>query len=336
MCKFVSAAILAIISILAPSCSTKNTDGEPTHAVYHWKSGVYLGDAEKEFIAGHNVKKVYLRFFDIRESFDYRAVPDAEVRTFQSDFPNGTEIVPCVFVTLEALDNMANREKEYARKIYNRIDAKCKNGNISFNEIQLDCDWTETTRNTFFNLCKELKALTETHNKKLSATIRLHQLSQPNPDIDRGVLMVYNVGELKNPKETNSILRSDIVKQYLDNAPEYQIPLDVAYPVFSWGAVFNGTKFRRLTRIDGDPDTMPELKRLHDNIYTLQSNISQDVDIDYLQTVRYEMASFDEIMKAKRLVEDYLGYKPENTILYHLDDKQFSKYTPDQIRQIYE
>ena len=336
MNRFIFVFISFLIAISFSSCNHKESTETSTNAVYFWKSWVNLSDAEQNFLTENNVDKVYLRFFDIRNDFRFGPVPDAEVGTYQSDFPNGTEIVPCVFITLEAIEDMSGREKEFAMKIFDRIDAKCKNGNLSFNEIQLDCDWTESTRNTFFTLCKELKALTSAHDKKLSATIRLHQLSQPSPDVDKGVLMVYNVGELKNSKETNSILRSDIVKKYLDGAPKYRILLDVAYPVFSWGVVFNGTEFNRLTKIDANPDSIPELTRLHDNIFALQSNISEVVNMDYRQTVRYEMASFEELMKTKQLVEDYLGYKPQNTILYHLDENQLSKYTPAQIKKIYE
>lgn len=331
-----SAIITMITAISFSSCNRGDSSEVSTNAIYFWKSWVNLSKAEQQFLTQNNVDKVYLRFFDIRDDFRFGPVPDAEVRTDRSDFPDGTEIVPCVFITLEAIEGMSGREKEFAMKIYERIDAKCKNGNLSFDEIQLDCDWTESTRNTFFTLCKEVRALTSAHDKKLSATIRLHQLSQPSPDVDKGVLMVYNVGELKNPKETNSILRSDIVRKYLDAAPEYSLPLDVAYPMFSWGVVFNGTEFKRLTKIDTDPDSIPELTRLHDNIFALQSNISDDVNLDYRQTVRYEMATFDELIKTKQLVEEYLGYKPKTTILYHLDENQLSKYTPAQIKKIYE
>lgn len=327
--------IIAFATILS-SCKREMNNETSSKAVYFWKSWVNLSDNEYQFLANYNVKRVYLRFFDIRNDFLEGPVPDAEVGTYMRDFPSYIEIVPCVFITLEAIDGMSRREKEFAHKIYDRIEAKCKNGVITFNEIQLDCDWTESTRETYFKLCNELKALTGSHGKKLSSTVRLHQLSQSIPNVDRGVLMVYNVGELKSPKETNSILRSDIVKKYLDNAPKYKLPLDVAYPMFSWGVVFNGTDFQRLTNIPGNPDTIAELTKVHDNVYTLQSNISDDVNLDYCQTLRYEMASLDELMRTKGLVEDYLGYKPEKTILYHLDEKQLSKYTPTQIKKIYE
>lgn len=336
MQKILYTFIVLAFAILSSSCKREMPNKTALNAVYFWKSWVNLSDCENQFLADNNIKRVYLRFFDIRNDFREGPVPDAEVGTYKSDFPSKIEVVPCVFITLEAIEEMNGREKEFARKIYDRIDAKCRNGEITFNEIQLDCDWTKSTRDTYFNLCNELKTLTEAHDQKLSSTIRLHQLTQPTPNADKGVLMVYNVGELKNPKETNSILRSDIVKKYLDNAPKYKIPLDVAYPVFSWGVVFNGTDFQRLTNITGNPDTIAELTKVHDNVYALQSNISNDVNLDYRQTLRYEMASFDELMRTKDLVENYLGYKPENTILYHLDDKQLSKYTPEQISKIYE
>lgn len=336
MNKLIHALFMVVLAISISSCKNETPNGTSSNSIYFWKSWVNLSDIEKSFLGNHDVKRVYLRFFDIRNNFQVGPVPDAEVGTYMRDFPSETEIVPCVFITLEAIEGMNGREKEFARKIYDRIDAKCKNGEIKFDEIQLDCDWTESSRETFFKLCNELKALTASNQQKLSATIRLHQLTQPAPNVDKGVLMVYNVGELKNSQETNSILRSDIVKKYLDKAPQYKLPLDVAYPVFSWGAVFNGTDFQRLTNVNGNPDTIPELTKLHDNVYALQSNISNAVNLDYRQTMRYEMASFDELMKTKQLVENYLGYKPENTILYHLDEKQLSKYTPGQISKIYE
>jgi hypothetical protein len=103
-------------------------DNPINSAVYHWKSSVDLSDMENRFLKQNNVAKVYLRFFDIRTNFNYGPVPDAEVETYMSSFPKNTEIVPCVFITLESLKWMDGSEKEFAQKIYERIYAKCKNG----------------------------------------------------------------------------------------------------------------------------------------------------------------------------------------------------------------
>ena len=40
----------------------------------------------------------------------------------------------------------------------------------------------------------------------LSITVRLHQLREPAPPADRGVLMLYNTGALKAHDTRNSIL----------------------------------------------------------------------------------------------------------------------------------
>ncbi len=124
MNRFIFVIIAFLIAISFSSCNHKESTETSTNAVYFWKSWVNLSEAEQNFLTENNVDKVYLRFFDIRNDFRFGPVPDAEVGTYQSDFPNGTEIVPCVFITLEAIEDMSGREKELAMKIFKRIDAK--------------------------------------------------------------------------------------------------------------------------------------------------------------------------------------------------------------------
>ena len=80
---------------------------------------------------------------------------------------------------------------------------------------------------------------------RLSATIRLHQFKFPAetgvPPVASGVLMCYNTGEVADWATENSILDSVSLKKYLrGTVGEYPLPLDVALPVFGWGAVFRG------------------------------------------------------------------------------------------------
>ena len=58
---------------------------------------------------------------------------------------NNIEIVPVVFITVEAL----RLNKPMTNKILNRIDAMCKANDIKYQEIQLDCDWTNETKSLF-------------------------------------------------------------------------------------------------------------------------------------------------------------------------------------------
>ncbi len=58
-----------------------------------------------------------------------------------------------MFITVEAL----RLNKPMTNKILNRIDAMCKANDIKYQEIQLDCDWTNETKSLFYSLCKEAK-----------------------------------------------------------------------------------------------------------------------------------------------------------------------------------
>ncbi|MDE5929665.1 MAG: hypothetical protein K2H03_04220, partial [Muribaculaceae bacterium] len=136
-------------------------------------------------------------------------------------------------------------------------------------EIQLDCDWTGQTDSIFFNLCKEVRKELQSRDSeaKISATIRLHQLSSTPPPVDYGVLMLYNTGSFENPDESNSIISVENIKPYLRYLADYPLHLDYAYPIFSWNLVYNKDKrFKGLMNYSsGLPDNV--LTRLSYNSY---------------------------------------------------------------------
>ena len=340
MKQILTAFTLSILALCgATSCADRTpSTQEHENAVYHWKRSVNLSDADKAFLKEHDITRIYLRYFDIREDYTHGAVPGAAAWLSAGDVSSDVAVVPTVFITLEAMKAMSEREGEFALKICDYIKSMSEAAEISnIPEVQLDCDWTESTQDSYFRLCEEVGKRLAEDNIRLSSTIRLHQLSLPAPPVDKGVLMVYNVGNLKSPEETNSILRPDEVEKYLADAPRYALPLDVAYPVFSWGAVFRDGTFDRLTRIDTPVDSIKGLRHIKGNWYELTGSNSDDgLSLAYHEQMRYESPSFKDIMASKKMVEKYLGYKPEYTILYHLDENQMAKYTPNQISDIYE
>jgi hypothetical protein len=176
-------------------------------------------------------------------------------------------------------------------------------------EIQLDCDWTESTKESYQKLCQLVKTELATRNIQLSLTIRLHQMQETPPPADRGVLMLYNTGALKNPNTNNSILDIEDIKPYLRKTT-YPIPLDYAYPVFSWGVKFNRNKFVSIVSSE-------------------ESLVTDD------EHIRYERVTATEILEVKELVELRFGKPARANILYHLDTKQLKNYTDDVISQIF-
>lgn len=114
------------------------------------------------------------------------------------------------------------------------IDQINKSIAIACNEIQIDCDWTLASRDKYMDFVTQLK---HKSNKKLSATIRLHQIKYFKktgvPLVDYGVLMYCNMGHIA-ADSMNSIYDRKTGQGYLKNLEDYPLRLEVALPVFSW------------------------------------------------------------------------------------------------------
>ena len=287
---------------------------EPANAVYHWKRTFSPNAYENGFLRKHNVSRLYLKFFDVSTDnlYDGKGVQPVPIAT--TIFRDSTkvladkslEIVPVVFVTVEAL----RLKKPLAERIVKRVDDMCRANRISYNEVQLDCDWTKETKSLFYSLCQEVKQMLHHKKKGLSATIRLHQLRDTLPDIDYGVLMLYNTESLSNPKVKNSILSSEAVKEYMRHAKSDK-HLDFAFPTYEWALWFQNGKFKGIVN---SKDSFQEKGEL-----------------------RYEKSEFSEIMATKRVLRQELkdiNY-PSSTIIYHLDSANLSKYSNDEIEKIY-
>lgn len=287
---------------------------EEMNSVYYWKTTLKLDSTERDFLKHHNVNRAYVRFFDVVA--DTSAMATAEV------IPNATiifedtipvkEIVPTVYITQDAMRRMEGHENSWGPTIVQRIRNMCSYNDLgTLKEIQLDCDWTAKTRESFFNLCRAVKkSVTEYDSTAIvSATIRLHQLSQEAPPVDYAVLMIYNTGDFQNPQERNSILSVENVEPYLRKLPDYPLHLDFAFPSYSWDLLFKDNIFIGILR-QGRP---------------LQPG----------ETIRRETSDFRTLSRVKTLIDDANEKKPHSSILYHLDSANLSNYTDDEIKNLY-
>lgn len=284
------------------------------NSIYYWKTVFELDSAELSFLQKHDIDRIYLRMFDVATEPDFlngtsQIVPIATTK-FVSPIPNNIEIVPVAYITIDALRAMAGREVEYASLIVERLlvmSSYNECGDIK--EIQLDCDWTSTTKDSYSKLCKVVKDSLSTKGVDLNITVRLHQLQETPPPADKGVLMIYNTGALKNPETSNSILHIDDVKPYIKRT-QYAIPLDYAFPVFGWGVKFENNKFVSIVSYD--------CQEISDN-----------------ENIRYERPAAGDILEVKALVEENLGKPATGNILYHLDYSQLKHYADNEISQIF-
>ncbi len=197
----------------------------------------------------HKVERLYVRYFDVVMDGNGNPVPNATIQ-FDSVVNCKQEIIPTVYIIN---DCMRQKQTGLAEKLLSRLLQMNETHGIGkVREIQIDCDWTQTTRQNFFAFLDELHILTQQKGITLSATIRLHQLSQPVPPVDCGVLMVYNTGDLRKLEVEKPILDINDVKPYLGHLKSYDLPLASAFPIYKWELVFRNGKFVDIQHEEGD------------------------------------------------------------------------------------
>lgn len=210
------------------SCSPK-TEKIPL-SFYYWQTTFQLSELEQSYLSDLDINKMYIRYFDV-DIKDNQPIPIAPI--VFNDLPENIEIVPVVYLKNEVFLTTVDT-KDLARKIIDYIQQINNQNNIEINQIQLDCDWSLQTRDSYFELIDEIKKI----QPSVSATIRLHQIKYADktgvPAVDKGVLMYYNMGVIA-ADENNSIYQRNIAKRYLSSVNQYSLPLDIALPIFSWG-----------------------------------------------------------------------------------------------------
>lgn len=300
------------------------------NGVYYWKTSFEWNDYDQEFIDRHAIKRLYLRVFDVDyDKESCMSVPIATVR-FKDKVPEHLEIVPVVYITTTSLKDI----DYYTNDLYSRIRAIAKrNGFPKVREIQLDCDWTVTNKDLYFNLCKKIKSIASKDDITISATIRLHQLRQEAPPVDRGVLMLYNTGSIYNPSTENSILSSNDVKPYLRERIEYSIPLSVAYPTYAWGILIRKKQFMAILHKTDFSDES-QYKKVKENIYeVIQEHYLENKQLHIGDKIRLEDSDMCEISAVQSMVKEKVS-SIESVVLYHLDSLNMSKYSNEEIGKI--
>ena len=230
--------LLPLLSLIIMT-GCRRHDATPTRSAYDWSTTWETDSALASFLQSNDVDKIYLRFFDVVVDDHDEVMPNATVR-FASPMPDSVEVVPTVFIVNGCLKKDVDKLDQLLMK---RILQMCETHDVmGVKEIQIDCDWTPSTRKTYFEMLSRLRDSLHAKGLQLSATIRLHQLGEAPPPVDHGVLMMYNTGDVGN-KDKNPILDLDDCAPYLPNLSKYDLPLSTAYPVFSWELLFRRDHF---------------------------------------------------------------------------------------------
>jgi len=251
--------------------------------------------------------------------------------------------VPVIFITQKAVAKLkpvdAPKLAENIARLLAQISAQ---HSLNPHEVQLDCDWTNGTRAVYFSLLSALKKTAFFKDKTLSCTIRLHQVKYAMksgiPPVDRGLIMCYNVGNLKQPGAHNSILDASLTKDYLKNLGSYPLPVDVALPLYSWCLHFHEGRLVGILR-DVAPDAVtqnPLFAQRKDNVYACRRDtLWQGYSFRTGDEVRVENPALQNLLEVARFTANAVRNDSLNLLFFHVDSLTLAKYSTHDLEAIY-
>jgi len=334
---------IAIGCLLFAGCSQQKAGNTTEPSFYHWKSVLDPTPSELALLKTNQVKNIYLRFFDVEwNGTSNKPSPVAQVRIPHPDLfkKENLGVIPTVFITNECIKNISPEQcGPLAENIYKLIIGIAAVNNIgSFKEIQIDCDWTTSSREKYFSLLQSLQRIDTVH--LYSATIRLFQVKYKKdagiPPVKKGLLMCYNMGNLKNAATKNSILDPAVLEKYTDGLDTYPLPLDVALPLFSWYVLLRNNEYKGLLQETGSDALKTFSKQSGQNrLEILSDTLWNNIAFKKGDVLRLETSSYADIMKAAGILKGKLHNKTFRLSLYHLDSIILSKYSTHEIENIF-
>ena len=320
--------ILSFVSLSACllDCNGGTSDERViVRSMYHWKSDFSLDEDQNRLLQNLRVEEVYLHLFDV--VWDGEEAIPTTITSIQSEPEQ--KLVPVIYITTDVFTHLDSIGiSELSTKVSQKVTSQMNT--LSFSEIQFDCDWMPSIKDKYFYFLDEIKA--HFADQSISATIRLYQYKYPElagvPPVDKGMLMYYNMGDLTDEDETNSILNNQKGFQYL-GFNDYPLPIDLALPNFEWAAVFRGGQFLKLTNDFSEQDCKKG------NLFSKASEYYYFFEKDtvikgnyyrYGDLIRPESSSKEDLEKAAGRLVDELNQDTTRIIFYDLRKNTIKDY----------
>jgi hypothetical protein len=311
---------------------------------YFWKTTFLLTPREKSVLNNLKVKRLYVRYFDIDfAETDRQPMTVAEINFEERPIP-GFEIIPVVFLTNKTLlRSTENQLKSLSQLLYYKVTSISESHSIQFSQIQLDCDWSEKSRQKYLFLVNLLKEILHAEGKTLSATIRLHQIKYPGitgiPSADRGMLMFYNMGPISPDTNISSIFDPGEALKYLGYIKRYPLPLDVALPLFS-----HAIHLRKARPVELLSESFinslksdPRFRKVSNNYYVCDSSFFFHGDY-FLREDSFKIEEINSIraLEASRLLADNINKTDRSVSLFDLDQDNINGYRDEDFEKIFD
>lgn len=322
---------------------------------YYWKTTLKFDTADATLAEAFQNQHFYLRYFDVDWSAGYAsAVPTGVLEINDVKGWDKKQVTPTVYITNRTFTQIKSEDipllaSKISRKIiqinqdlgsaifdysfYDRLPEKMeweerhdmielakKEWAKKISEIQIDCDWTLSTKDKYFQFLEALQEKAPDFN--ISCTLRLHQYRDRKtmgiPPVKKVMLMCYNTGDPKKMNESNAILDATVVKQYL-KGKKYPLEIELALPQFNWGAWYRGGVFQGLLR-----DLSPSAPGLESYLQKEQGNqyrVSQDTVIrqDFLREgdlIRMDGSTAPQMQETLKVIRERLRGRIYNVAFF--------------------
>ncbi|HVV86439.1 MAG TPA: hypothetical protein VHE35_25455 [Kofleriaceae bacterium] len=342
---------LALAGLVLGACGHgAHRHGPPARrAFYYWRTTFSLSEPERSALADTGATRLFVRLFDVDWDADTAGPETLGPITVPGGppppAPPGVELVPVVYLRNELFTRLpADRTADTAGWVWHAIDDRDAALGLTPHELQLDCDWTDSTRDRYFAFLDALGAIARPRGVALSATIRLHQIKYRErtgvPPVERGMLMFYNMGRFSADPDARAIFDPASARAYLGRISSYPLPLDVALPIWSWVVHLRDEQVVGLMQ-STDPDELAGLdflRPLPDGRWQVTRNaflhgtlLRQD------DLLKVEETGPDETLDAARMVWPHLAARgqPRTVALFDLSERNLRRHAVSDLDHVF-
>lgn len=163
---FFSLFAVLLSTLLMTGCNSSTIVQPSKRAVYLWTTQINMDSTKLQFLKSHDISRMYVRFFDVVLDEQGNATPNATAR-FITPLPKNMDIVPTVFLMPECL---RGDRQQLAKQIVDRVMQMCETNDVTgVKEMQIDCDWTSSTRQAYHRFMATMLKLCHARGINLSS-----------------------------------------------------------------------------------------------------------------------------------------------------------------------
>ena len=326
--------IVALLAFLLSACSPKHRHGVD---FYYWKSKCEIGETERDYFSQLESKRLFVRLFDVDVEAG-KAVVVGPIQAFsKKQLPNdSTKVIPVVVITNPTLldyvsDSAVDR---LAANVNSTIEHITEAAGVAYNEIQIDCDWTQRTKEPYFRF---LKQLADQSGCSISCTLRLHQIRDRQktgvPPVSRGSLMCYATSSPMEGDTHNSILDMELLKAYMADIDEYPLDFDVVLPIYSWGIVTNHVgEVKLINGLTEDDLSTSMFEKKDEHLYLIKEDgFLQGMYVNRGFTVKIENITPELLAEAKQYLDHQID-RDFPWVYFHLSQGFLTRYSMDNLK----